>query len=601
MNKFKDYFQILGIETTATAEDVRRAYRERMLFFHPDNYPKDPKRRAVAEEESRVINEAYEVLRDPVARENYTQLWHLFHNSPSAYLAASELEERLSQTNQTVAQRNAELARLRAQAQQTAQELEKARRQAEQQKLRADALHKESAENRERLRATQRDLERMKREQGKSASTTAQRPTSVNTIPMAEQAYSGLPDAEQPRDRSPVLPSDRRGHLTLVAFVVIPLFLLMTVIVVRPRNNRVANARAMPAQTTRIPSSGDAQVSPQPAGLIAEIQESPSPTPSATHTWTATPTSTHTPSNTPLATDGPPTPTIENPTAAPLVLQPDPTKPPPTITPTSTPLPSATPTRSSPAAEIRGDAINLRSGPGTDYSVVGSANRGDVLPITGKDAATPGWYRVAAAGGSAAWISASPALVAASLAEAVPVVPVPAAPATATPQPVPTNSQPAPTAPPQWTLIADSVVDYGSRHQQPKWWYLFSEGRNNFRWKEMGDDGQSCPKAPSENPGYLCADRGLASTYGDVALQWKAQDGGTYLVEWDFTPTAGDGDLLIYRHLEQVRSQGRGPTLPNSYLLEDIDAWQLFFFVLRSGYSTQQFEGSLQVRVYKET
>ena len=193
------------------------------------------------------------------------------------------------------------------------------------------------------------------------------------------------------------------------------------------------------------------------------------------------------------------------------------------------------------------------------------------------------------------------ALVAASLAEAVPVVSIPARPATATPQPVPTNSQPAPTAPPQWTLIADSVVDYGSRHQQPKWWYLFSEGRNNFRWKEMGDDGQSCPKAPSENPGYLCADRGLASTYGDVALQWKAQDGGTYLIEWDFTPTAGDGDLLIYRHLEQVRSQGRGPTLPNSYLLEDIDAWQLFFFVLRSGYSTQQFEGSLQVRVYKET
>jgi len=68
MNQTKDYYQILGIPRDASAEDIKRAFRQLAHQYHPDLNP-DPQ----AEDRMREINEAYEVLSDPDKRRLYDQ------------------------------------------------------------------------------------------------------------------------------------------------------------------------------------------------------------------------------------------------------------------------------------------------------------------------------------------------------------------------------------------------------------------------------------------------------------------------------------------------------------------------------------------------
>jgi len=68
--QFRDYYQTLGVPKTATAEEMKSAFRKLARKFHPDT-AKDKK---VAEEKFKEINEAYEVLSDPEKRSKYDQL-----------------------------------------------------------------------------------------------------------------------------------------------------------------------------------------------------------------------------------------------------------------------------------------------------------------------------------------------------------------------------------------------------------------------------------------------------------------------------------------------------------------------------------------------
>lgn len=67
--QMKDYYNTLGIARTATAEEIKKAYRKKALECHPDRNPNDPK----AEAQFKQVSEAYEVLSDENRRRVYDQ------------------------------------------------------------------------------------------------------------------------------------------------------------------------------------------------------------------------------------------------------------------------------------------------------------------------------------------------------------------------------------------------------------------------------------------------------------------------------------------------------------------------------------------------
>jgi curved DNA-binding protein len=70
--KFRDYYEVLGVPRTASADEIKRAYRQLARKHHPDLQP--AAERAGAAERFKEINEAYEVLNDPDKRAKYDAL-----------------------------------------------------------------------------------------------------------------------------------------------------------------------------------------------------------------------------------------------------------------------------------------------------------------------------------------------------------------------------------------------------------------------------------------------------------------------------------------------------------------------------------------------
>jgi len=68
--KFEDYYKTLGVERTASADEIKRAYRKLANKYHPDKNKDDPK----AGEMFNKVGEAYEVLSDKEKREKYDRL-----------------------------------------------------------------------------------------------------------------------------------------------------------------------------------------------------------------------------------------------------------------------------------------------------------------------------------------------------------------------------------------------------------------------------------------------------------------------------------------------------------------------------------------------
>ena len=65
----KNYYEILGLSTTATDHDIKRVFRRLAVLYHPDKNPS-----AEAEAFFKEVNEAYEILGDPIKRAYYNQL-----------------------------------------------------------------------------------------------------------------------------------------------------------------------------------------------------------------------------------------------------------------------------------------------------------------------------------------------------------------------------------------------------------------------------------------------------------------------------------------------------------------------------------------------
>ena len=65
----RDYYEVLGVQKGASAEDIKKAYRKLAVKYHPDRNPGDKE----AEEKFREATEAYEVLSDDKKRPIYDQ------------------------------------------------------------------------------------------------------------------------------------------------------------------------------------------------------------------------------------------------------------------------------------------------------------------------------------------------------------------------------------------------------------------------------------------------------------------------------------------------------------------------------------------------
>src|SRR5436190_1535863 len=77
---FKDYYATLGVPKTATAKELKQAFRKLARKHHPDVNPNDK----AAEAKFKELNEAYEVLGDPEKRKKYDELganWRMYEQA----------------------------------------------------------------------------------------------------------------------------------------------------------------------------------------------------------------------------------------------------------------------------------------------------------------------------------------------------------------------------------------------------------------------------------------------------------------------------------------------------------------------------------------
>jgi DnaJ-class molecular chaperone len=64
----KDYYAILGVDPTATANDIKSAYRKKAALYHPDRNPAPD-----AAAKFREVQQSYDVLAEPAKRHDYDE------------------------------------------------------------------------------------------------------------------------------------------------------------------------------------------------------------------------------------------------------------------------------------------------------------------------------------------------------------------------------------------------------------------------------------------------------------------------------------------------------------------------------------------------
>ena len=72
MAEKRDYYEVLGVDKSATPDEMKKAYRKLALKYHPDRNPGDKE----AEEKFKEAAEAYDVLSNPDKKARYDQFGH---------------------------------------------------------------------------------------------------------------------------------------------------------------------------------------------------------------------------------------------------------------------------------------------------------------------------------------------------------------------------------------------------------------------------------------------------------------------------------------------------------------------------------------------
>jgi len=72
----RDYYEVLGLDRSASESDIKSAYRKAAMKYHPDRNPGD----STAEDKFKEATEAYEVLKDSEKRQTYDQFGHAAMN-----------------------------------------------------------------------------------------------------------------------------------------------------------------------------------------------------------------------------------------------------------------------------------------------------------------------------------------------------------------------------------------------------------------------------------------------------------------------------------------------------------------------------------------
>lgn len=97
-----NHYDILGVRSTATGDDIRRRYKFLVIAFHPDRFVRTPEHHALAEQRLKLINEAYRVLSDPQARAQY-DLLRITAGGSGAGGSGAALQPYVAQLQQEVA------------------------------------------------------------------------------------------------------------------------------------------------------------------------------------------------------------------------------------------------------------------------------------------------------------------------------------------------------------------------------------------------------------------------------------------------------------------------------------------------------------------
>ncbi|MBN1405926.1 MAG: molecular chaperone DnaJ [Candidatus Omnitrophica bacterium] len=83
MSTKRDYYEILGVKKNASLDEIKKAYRQLAMQYHPDRVPQEQKK--AAEEKFKEISEAYAVLSDAQKRALYDQYGHSGIDQKYAY------------------------------------------------------------------------------------------------------------------------------------------------------------------------------------------------------------------------------------------------------------------------------------------------------------------------------------------------------------------------------------------------------------------------------------------------------------------------------------------------------------------------------------